>query len=340
MKGILEFAHKDYELVHKEISDLKSGGTGRFLGVLGTVATLALLIVQGYRADSSSSWQMWLPVAWIIPTCLLAFSGLVAVENSRGINERSAYAEVLSEYLVRGEAPPCYCGWFKASETGRRCMSYRRMRRWHDGGTEDDPTCGSKMLCKSTAKVCSARTAKYVAIIPSVLASFTSLSAHIYAGLYMLSVIVLLFAIINSIPGSVGASPAYYWLAVAYGVVATFVAFILTVTMEHRVSHSVRHGLRESFFAQRVFMWYRVLGAFALPFLFILGLTFADARLAQGLIYALGGTIAAVAVLVGLFFCGQVLSLRRGRHSLERYRHMWRIRFERCPLMAAPTPCE
>jgi hypothetical protein len=55
-------------------------------------------------------------------------------------------------------------------------------------------------------------------------------------------------------------------------------------------------------------------------------------------VYGIGPIIAATGAFIAYSFYNKVNSLQRGRYSYERWRHIWRIRFSQCPLMADETP--
>lgn len=143
---ILGFAQRDYDVVHREIIDIKSCRTNLFLGtlgILGAVGTAILGIIgisrpQPWQASflgifnmtfpvQETSWHNWLFWASFIPVVLLVCAILSTIHKARGLNMRTGYMEALGECLAEGEAPTCWKGWMKAKQVVERCKIYMRV---------------------------------------------------------------------------------------------------------------------------------------------------------------------------------------------------------------------
>lgn len=349
----LAFAQMDYDTVHREIMDIKSCRTNIFTGTLGVIGAIGVAIVGILGTVDTIRWDRWLPFAAAIPTLLLTCSILSAIHKARGINERAGYIEALAEYLARGKVPEFFCGWPKASRVGKRCEIFKKMN------IKQVPnlTCRGEPDCTELAKGFTSEYAKHVELKPDLLESFTSLSTHIYAGAYFISVVSVLTATMKALRTKVSPfDPVMYWLLVGIGAVFTGLFIILNVfsskrdgARNKRQSGPLKWHQRIS--VGRLFKLYKHFAGFSLPVLIVivvLTLSYGNDNEKATLntiniiaVYGLGAVIAAACVSAGYSFYDKLYSLRRGYQSLERWRYIWKIRLGCCSRMiwdALPQP--
>lgn len=340
---ILGFMQLDYELVHREILDIKQCRTNIFMGTLGVLGAGAVAMLLGVRegmaagepAGAAASWEAWLPLAALIPTVLLLCAILSTIHKARGINERAGYMEAIGEYIRFRRIPLSYMGWIKAMHVQKRCRIYK-CKGVKPGG---DPTCKKEDSCRIQARTITKAYGDSVNLKPSLLDDFTSLSTHIYSCAFLVSVVTLLFTTLYAIKGQIRDFSAHtYWMSAMYGGGITAIFFLLAA---YSRSHATRpsEGPRPSQTrTERVFQWYRWGAAIALPAV-VLGYIFCnDGDMVKGILaYGIGATIAVAAGATAASLLDKVRSLRRGRYSSERWRYVWMIRLKGCPLMKEET---
>jgi hypothetical protein len=391
-ESYLDFEKMDYELVHKEVIDIKSCRTNIFMGTIGLLGTVGVAILGILGTATKASWELWLPFAASIPTLLLTCAILSSIHKARALSERLGYMEVLGEYLTADKKGKYYSGWIKSQRVTKRCEIYNNIRKelgkklgivkknilkltseLNQMGTQDSvrkekeaeldgykkiqkqleqeipefATCGASNRCSTDARNLVRRVIKRIELRPYFLEGFTSLSTHIYTAAYIISVIALLFATINSLktmlPNLIGTT---YWILVMTGLGVTVVFVALCLYTKHKADKNNEVKRDETSWesetrTEKTFKVYKVIAGMMLPALIIVlflpkvGSVFD--KTATIAAYCLGAAIAATAVSLAYSFLTKVESLRRGRHSHERWRHIWKIRFERCPLMNRPT---
>jgi hypothetical protein len=211
-------------------------------------------------------------------------------------------------------------------------------------------TCGSDTRCTIVARNLSRRVVKKIKLKPYFLEGFTSLSTHIYSGAYLISVVALLFATINTLSILYPTlSNNLYWVLVLAGFIITTLLIILCfytrkkadIANETKVESET--APRETR-TEKIFKVYKFVAGMILPASLIALLLASRSKNLDWLrnisAYGLGAVIAAIATSLAYSFLRKVEDLRRGRYSLERWRHIWKIRFQRCPLMERITRFE
>jgi len=337
----LEFAYKDYDLVHREIMDIKSCRTNIFVGTLGVIGAMGVAIVGILGTADATTWDNWLPFAATIPTLLLTCSILSTIHKAKGINVRAGYMEALSEYLAWGKVPEFFCGWARASRVGKRCEIFNKMGHKLDQGLK--PTCKGEPNCSELAKEFTREYVKHIELKPYLLESFTSLSTHIYAGAYLISVVSLLAATMRALRNKViGFQSEWYWIVVGIGAIFTGLFIIANILSNkwggrRNEDRSGKPRSHKGTFVERLFKFYKHFAGFSLPCLLIVlilskgdGLYHIIRMIAA---YGLGAVITAAFMSAGYSFYNKLSSLRRGHHSLARWRYIWRLRFAICPRM-------
>jgi len=341
----LEFAYKDYDLVHREIMDIKSCRTNIFVGTLGVIGAIGVAIIGILGTTLSTSWNNWLPFAATIPTLLLTCSILSTIHKAKGINVRAGYMEALSEYLAWGKVPEFFCGWARANRVGKRCEIFKKMGHKLDQGLK--PTCKGDPNCSELAKEFTREYIKHIELKPYLLESFTSLSTHIYAGAYLISVVSVLTATMRALRNKISDfEPEMYWLLVTIGAVITFLLIIANVLFNKRGggSKSGQPNIYRRFggkFFDNLFKVYKHSAALVLPAFLIALILVKEGGFPKVIstiaVYGLGAVITAACISAGYSFYNKLYSLRRGHHSLARWRYIWRLRFAICPLMIQDT---
>jgi len=170
--------------------------------------------------------------------------------------------------------------------------------------------------------------------------SFTSFCTYVYGIAYLISVVIFLFSIVaiskyycqeKVADGKI--SDRFFWGAVLTGIVVTALVVILSRTFKQKSDVPKKPKM------QRVMKW---LGQTSpvIIFLLIIGLItslkFNNSNSAAWIAmvaYVVGGLISTAAAKLAFSSLEKVNSLRRGRHSIDRWRHTWKIRFEQCPML-------
>ncbi|MHC4498958.1 MAG: hypothetical protein ACYS21_07590, partial [Planctomycetota bacterium] len=142
----LAFARMDYDLVHKEIMNIKGCRANIFVGTIGILGAVGVALLGIFGASEVAAWRKWLPWAALIPIGLLTTAIFATIHKARKLNMRRGYMEALAEYLVRGDVPQRFCGWAKAKFIVDRCRLHRETGRTLDHRSrcalnQDDPSC-------------------------------------------------------------------------------------------------------------------------------------------------------------------------------------------------------
>jgi hypothetical protein len=199
--------------------------------------------------------------------------------------------------------------------------------------------------CADEGKMRGAEINSEVQFWPGLLDSFTSLTTYIYTIAFVLAVSSLLWCIKGVIQSRIAEnfSPVLYLSAIVLGGIVTGGFGLASLGSRYllRKNGSNPRGKGKETLIEMLFKCYKYFAGLVVPIL-LLGLVTANAvgisasRTAMG-IYVLGGVISAVALCIGFSCYDKVNSLRRGRYSAERWRHIWKLCFEYCPLMDAAT---
>jgi hypothetical protein len=192
-----------------------------------------------------------------------------------------------------------------------------------------------RIPCLDKARDAALKVTREIDFWPPFLHSFTSLSTYVYGCAYVVSVVAFLWAMMSTIRRGMSRdfSEFKYWGMVVAGTAAT-----LWVAVD--LIRANAHPQNKSKFAdwRNRYLYFTVI---IIPVLF-LGLVFSytmgrGASLKAMAAYGFGGIVSAMAVVIGYRCCSKVHSLRRGKYSTERYRHVWKLCFEKCPLMGEET---
>jgi len=355
----IEFARMDYDLVHKEIMSIKGCRANIFVGTIGILGAVGVAVLGIVGTSKETSWHNWLHWAALIPIGLLTSAIFATIHKARKLNMRRSYMETLAEYLSEGSVPKCFCGWAKAKFIVDRCRIYRARTEPVDHRLRC-PLNPEDESCATVAKRSAKQITRGIGFMPDLLHSFTSVSTYVYGVAYLVAIGALLLAIMATIKEHIpNFSRTTYvtYVGVCGGVITAIFAIIIIVgrllsarrrpEMKQEGSggekgeESVAEERTEETGIERFLTkgLLKYLGYFAcmvVTALFLI-LLYAQTKGELGLIvvvaYCLGGGIAAIAVFGAYSFYDKVTSLRKGRYSAERWRHVWKECFKRCPLM-------
>jgi len=363
----LAFAQMDYDLVHREIIDIKSCRSNIFVGTLGILGAIgtAILSIIGLSPPQTkqefffgmyritlpiqSSCPKWLFSACLIPVVLLICSIFATIHKAKNLNMRVSYLEVLSEYLANGKTSECWVGWLKAKQVFDRCKIYMKNNEEKISSCEirkyylqkQDSRLSSKLSCGVEGKKKSLEITKKISTFTTPLNSFTSLTTYIYGSFLIISSGILLFVLMNITKGSIdedGFNSTRYWRIVALGVIVTLSLYSLKTYLPKKESTR-----RMKKWAQRFYGAYCIFCGIAVPSFLLIwfckqnwGVSYYPIMIA----YTLGVAISIGIVILVCYFYNQIRSLRKGKFSQERLRHVWKLCFEYCPLMKEETPIE
>lgn len=358
----LEFARMDYEQVHREVMDIKSCRTNIFVGTIGVIGAIAVAILGILNVASSTRWQYWLLFASIVPALLLVSSMLSTIHKARGITKRVGYMEALGEYLSIGKIPRFFGGWHKASRVKYRCQRYIQMKITKmqasqaqqckqvevtmklifSEGEKNTETSTLSLddkdleFCNKIAKDNTSNYLKGISMVPSMLDSFTSLSTHIYTIAFFISIVSLLAAVFEVIRTRMSDAPLWlFWMLVCSG---ALISSLFVRRCMNSMKDTSSNSLQSNKQGERFFKIYRYIAGFILPICLIVLLLGGNSNIfSVTVLYITGAIISAIGVSVAYSFYEKIRSLRKGRYSIQRWRHIWKIRFKRCPLMIEET---
>lgn len=333
-EALVSFFDKECDLVHREIENIKACRTSLFMGTLGILgaAGIAILGIIGSQGNSGSLLS-WLPWAAAIPVLLLTTAIITLIHKARGINERKGYLEAIEE-LKNSQSLKKMKGWILASSTNRRCKIFRDV----ESNPSICPKNKKNELCTDEAeKVAYDEINQYVKWWPDILNSFTSLCTYVYSFAYLISVSAFLWSMLVYIKSRVLPediiSDSFFWRVVLCGGLVTGGVALFTFNGKYKNKNVVPQKV----FSEYILKWAGLICFVATPLLLIgLIISFNTGKSASTtamLAYLLGGVLAATAVFVGYSLFEKVNSLRRGVYSIDCWRHTWKIRFERCPLL-------
>lgn len=345
-KQPLDFAKVDYDTVHREIIDIKSCRTNIFVGTMGILGAISVAILGILGVKEQAFWLSWLPFAALVPVCLLLTAIFATIHKARGINVRAGYMEALAEDLANDNPPTNSFGWAKAKFIMDRCVIPK-------GETQTDktkcPKRPTKTRCHIVARELARRNIKNVRWRAPFLHSFTSLSTYIYGIALLAAIGALLVAIVTTIKAKTELNLVIYSLSIVAGAVITAIfsgIIVLRRLSEAKAGLDVDEAINLEVSGKDTpfekFVRYYGYGACVLAHIVFVVLISAltKDKLASWVpvaTYFLGGLMSATAIW-GVYACyTKVNQLRRGRYSIERWRHVWKIRFERCPLMVEKT---
>ena len=342
----LEYAKMDYDLVHREIIDIKSCRTNIFMGTLGAVGAVGVGILGVIGLEQNDSIHAWLPWASAIPIGLLTASIIATVHKARGISERAGYMRALSEWLAKGKVPKCFCGWPTAKIVLEQCQLYLNMK---SKMVENCPLKESvkqkeeekkEPLCVTKARCDSLELNKETTLYPPLLHSFTSFSTYTYGTAYLIAIISLLLGLMAATKHYVnGFNWILYWSLI-------LLAFLITSLLGYAsVKNKVKADEEGRFKEERekitnmeiVHKIYTVVTSVFFP-IFLVALVGKSYFGLKGIwipisVYGLGFVIASIGVAIFSNCYEKIYSLRKGRYSVEHRYHLWRTCFENCPLM-------
>lgn len=339
--GYQPVVEKECDIVHREIENIKACRASLFMGTLGILgaAGIAILGIIGAK-DGSNTLLGWLPWAAAIPVLLLTTAIVTLIHKTRRINARRGYLEAIED--LKKDGPLEIRGWVLSKSKNRQCKVFRDI--------EENPSICPKnkneILCTHEAEERAYyEINQHVGWRADMLNSFTSLCTYVYSFAYLISVSALLWSTVASIKMALSKSNISYkmndsifWLAVLCGTIITGSITILTFKAKYIDKKTTPKKVKSEYFLK----WAGI-ACFAVTPTLLIGLIISykmgiSASWLTMLAYILGAVIAATAVFIGYSLFEKVNSLRRGIHSIDCWRHTWKIRFKRCPLLMNSQP--
>jgi len=287
-------ASSDLGCVRQEIIDVKSCRTTTFLWMWAGIAA-GTMAIWTLAIDDKIGPKAALAGTGII-LGIFVIGSLSLLEKARAIHLREGFLAALSGYLSHNEAPVDYQGWNHLRSCFEECGARRRLHvcsrrvRSHIRATCRD---------EGEAKAAALNSAKH--LIPSVLGSFTSLSAFICVILY--TAMICLFG---------------------YALAKTWQEIWQLGTLGN-VLLSLLAGAGASLIAAR-YKGSSIVAACALGLSFV-GATFHESQIWAFISAGLSGLLMG---LLGWFYLRQLIEIRTGRFSFESYLYSWRAVLEHC----------
>lgn len=332
--NLLSYFEKERTLVHAEVENIKDCRTSVFvrtLAILGAAGIAILGLIN--MSEESPPLLTWLPFAAAIPILLLTTAIATITHKARCINERIGYLEAIEE-LKCNHRLDLMKSWILSYATNRKCKIY-------DGNNSNNSkTCpinkGQLHCIVDGRQTAYAEINKHVKLLPHLLNSFTSLCTYVYAFAYIISVTSFLWSIIYSIKLYFTAhypednvNSVVFWAAVSIGTTAT--SLISAKTFKSKLTTSDKTNWE--YFLQ----WLGNLSPVIIALLMlglVVSLNFGTSATWIALFaYIIGGFASAIAVNIAYSSLEKVNSLRRGRQSVDCWKHVWLIRFAKCPLL-------
>lgn len=360
----------DYCLVHDEVLKIKSCRSSIFVGTLGVISTLGAAILTIIGSEFRSNLTIWLPLATLIPIALLTCALLSTVYKARNMNIRFSFLEVAGEIIAQKITSIKYLGWQKTRRILERCQIYIDIDIPEVEGCEAIKNCkyhstdGNKCAdgdecvemkscanykkkkpkepgCLKAARNKASTINHHLRFFTPMLHSFTSLSTYIYSIAYLISVFIFVYSTMPTMK-------TYYlnfdnnkYLLIAF-LVSAISCFLSIMAFKNKRRAQKERDYRDNitFFESLLKVCGWVTG-FTVPLLFLLIIYLKsqdpDKTWHVYMAYLVGALITSFLIYVWYSCYDKIDSLRRGRYSLERWRHLCKIFFYDCPLMETET---
>lgn len=341
----LNFAKMDYNLVQGEIIDIKGCRTNIFMGTLGVIGAVAAAIVAIVGSETSTNWPTWLPLASMVPIALLTSALLSTAHKARGLNLRVSFLEVMGEYLSMGEVPIGYRGWHKTKQLLERCQIYLNTKNSKNKNCkyfDENEAEKSKRIqpgCIKIAKETASEINKGLPTFPPFLHNFNSLSAYIFTIAYFIASMAVVIGFIPTMQKYMvfDSKQNYILISIIVSILSVFLGLLSFHRKKKEEQEISDNYIRDKKNILELFIkYYGCLAAFLLP-TFIITLLFSNKTEYSIAIFTIsngiGALISIILFAIWYFSYDKILSLRRGRYSTERWKHIWRICLTECPLM-------
>jgi hypothetical protein len=323
---------KDYELLHREILDIKSCRANIFVRTLAIIGAImvGILAILGNREKSSGEMERWLLWASTVPSLLLLSAILSTIHKARGINKREGLMAAIAKGIAYNKPLKHYGGLTRAHQVDELCEYIDKDKNHHK--------------CRKMSIEEIKPFTKNIPYRAKLLNTFTSLSTYIYGFTFFLCTLGILWSILymlniktaesqtqrNNFLFSAGAGIFVVFLA--YGLKYTFYnlfkKFISPLFKENKNKDKLRKFMRNiMFFFSLLIMSLVVI---VLLILYIIFPAYTDVIYFG---YLIGGCVSLMATYIGISCFTTVDSLRKGKHSVECWKHTWEYRFDNCPLM-------
>lgn len=292
------------------------------VGAMGTAGFALIALIQ--QSGGPNQWHKWILLGTTIPLLILSIGIATTINKARAINIRSGYLAAAAYYIQEGRKIRYFGGWPNALRAARICANLTFV------DPEDITPCGRSHRndCVAEAKKNSGWINETVQTWRrEIIKSFTVLTSIIYGLLSLMTGAGIITAATITINWK---NLEWNWnafIGITIFVVPTILVTILTLFSKNRSVQSAR-----------VVVCYVmiVLGAVALLGAAIYKLVPNGERFEWISVFGLGGGLLLIASL-GILLFDQVYRVRKGDYSLETYYHIWRLRFDRCPLMTGKS---
>ena len=321
----LDLVLKDFDKVSADLRQRRRCRHTLFIATIGGVVTSGLAMIGFIQVGDPDQWYKWVLLGTMILFFITSIGILTSINKARAINLRSAYLATLVYNIQKSRSVPNFGGWVNAIRAARICANLTHASRN-----------GFAPCHRAVKEYCSTR-AKSRADLSNenvqtwrrdILKSFSVLTSIIYAVLYVLVGLILIGAAALILHKSEGTDVVLLdWQAFLYGCVLAgllTLAAIATSFLKGRSPQSARLVISYIML---------VIGGLVLVGATIFRLPLLKQPLEWTVMFAwVGGVL--VVVGLGTQLYDQVYKVRKADYSSETYYHLWRLRFERCPLMS------
>ena len=311
---------EDLDTVSTDLRQRRACRHTMFIAIVGGMATSGFaLIALIQQSGGPNQWHKWILVGMTIPLLILLVGVTTAINKARAINIRSGYLAAVAYYVHNGKKMPYFGGWLNALRAARICanLTFADANDMTPCGRRDGDDCVAE--AKKEAEWINRTIQTWRR---EIVKSFTVMTAMIYGLLSIAAGVAVTTSTIKLINSGETASS----LRVLVGVI-TFAVPILGALL-------TLFGNSRSVQSIRIILCYgmMVLGGSAISGAAMYRL-FPDGERSEWIsVFGLGGGFLFIASL-GILLFDQIYRVRKGDYSFETYYHLWRLRFERCPLM-------
>lgn len=330
--GTMRFLQVDYQQTSLDYNVSRQCRASLFPAIIIGLGAVGVGVLSIVGATKRPPMEEWLPWALLIPIALLVVAMLVTIYKARQMTMRKGYLRRLAECLLGGECPQHYSGWHGAVAAMRRCNGV--------GRTKTDcvqPAC----LTPHCTKTCFDEAARLAADElgesrqwPGIFDDFTSLTMYLYSTAFVISVVLLLYAIMlvsGAWAQEFSRRTYVFWLFASVPVTTALLAAIVYLAPGAKLNPRRLRAL----FSGVLFL---IVTAF---FVLLMYVQTKGTKTIWGPIvaYAFGCDIMALTVAVGYESYLMIRSLHHGALAAASWYWIWAVCFSQCPHMD-PKPLQ
>jgi len=183
-----QVASRDHDEIYHDVRAIQNCRSNIFMGTLVAIFTAAFTTVTFYFGTKTEMPDSWLCVISGLVFIFLSIGILSIMEKARAINCRQAYMAALESHLQQDTLPGSYPGWSQLHHCQAECGNF-----FKQNNLPDSDSCGTIRIMGTP------KWSKYKSMLPSLLDSFTSLSAWIFFILYGVVSVVLIWSVWNAV---------------------------------------------------------------------------------------------------------------------------------------------